>query len=105
MPRDAPQGAKREYEQSFPYTGEPVGRAAAAGREDAHAAVDAAWNAFAEWSNSAPAVRRAVLSKAVDLMMGRQQEIAGPAPVPDPTVCPRALERLERPRPRSPVRG
>ena len=67
----------REYEQTFPYTGEPVGRAAAAGREDAKAAVDAASNAFGEWSTSAPAVRRAVLSKAADLMMERQQEIAG----------------------------
>src|SRR5215469_10949218 len=67
----------REYEQTFPYTGEPVGRAAAAGREDAHAAVDAAWSAFAEWSTSPPATRRAVLNKAADLMMERQQEIAG----------------------------
>ena len=67
----------REYEQTFPYTGEPVGRAAAAGREDARAAVDAAASAFSEWSTSAPAVRRAVLSKAADLMMERQQEIAG----------------------------
>jgi vanillin dehydrogenase len=66
----------REYEQTFPYTGEPVGRAAAAGREDARAAVDAAWSAFGEWSTSAPAARRAVLSKAADLMMERQQEIA-----------------------------
>ncbi len=54
-----------------------MGRAAAAGREDAHAAVDAAWSAFAEWSRSAPAVRRAVLNKAADLMMERQPEIAG----------------------------
>ena len=72
-------GAKsgREYEQSFPFTGEPVGRAAAAGREDARAAVDAARAAFPEWSRSAPAGRRAILSKAADLLMERQQEIAG----------------------------
>ena len=36
----------REYEQSFPYTGDQVGSAAAAGREDAQAAVDAAGVAF-----------------------------------------------------------
>ncbi len=72
-------GAKsgREYEQSFPFTGEQVGWAAAAGREDAQAAVDAAAGAFAEWSRSAPAVRRAILSKAADLMMERQHQIAG----------------------------
>ena len=72
-------GAKsgREYEQSFPFTGEQVGWAAAAGREDAQAAVDAAAAAFAEWSRSAPAVRRAILNKAADLLMERQQEIAG----------------------------
>jgi vanillin dehydrogenase len=72
-------GAKsgREYEQSFPYTGDQVGFAAAAGREDARAAVDAAAAAFGEWSRSAPAERRAILSKAADLLMERQQEIAG----------------------------
>ncbi len=67
----------REYEQGFPFTGEAVGAAAAAGREDARAAVEAAQAAFAEWSTSAPAVRRAILSKAADLLMERQEEIAG----------------------------
>src|SRR6202042_1269158 len=54
-----------------------AGWAAAAGREDAQDAVDAAAGAFAEWSRSAPAGRGAILSKAVRLLMGRQQEIAG----------------------------
>jgi vanillin dehydrogenase len=72
--RDAESG--REYEQRFPYTGEVVGSAAAAAREDARAAVEAADRASAEWSHSAPAMRRAVLSKAADLLMERQQEIA-----------------------------
>ena len=66
----------REYEQVFPYTGDPVGSAPAAGREDARAAVDAAQEAFAEWSRSAPGARRAILSKAADLMIERQKEIA-----------------------------
>jgi acyl-CoA reductase-like NAD-dependent aldehyde dehydrogenase len=66
----------REYEQVFPYTGDQVGSAPAAGREDARAAVDAAQDAFAEWSRSAPGARRAILSKAADLMMERQTEIA-----------------------------
>jgi vanillin dehydrogenase len=65
------------YQQSFPFDGEPVGTAAAAGREDAHAAVDAAAAAFGEWSHSAPAMRRTILSKAADLLMERQQQIAG----------------------------
>src|ERR1700735_1960859 len=66
----------REYEQVFPYTGDQVGSAPAAGREDARAAVDAAQEAFAEWSRSAPGARRAIWSKAADLMMERQTEIA-----------------------------
>ncbi|HEY2436628.1 MAG TPA: aldehyde dehydrogenase [Solirubrobacteraceae bacterium] len=67
----------REYEQHFPYTGEVVGRAAAAEPQDASAAVDAAWAAFGEWSGSQPAVRRGVLSKAADLLSERAEEIAG----------------------------
>jgi benzaldehyde dehydrogenase (NAD) len=69
--------AGREYEQTFPFTGEVVGTAAAAGRDDARAAVDAATAAFPEWSQSAPALRRSILSKAADLLMERQEEIAG----------------------------
>jgi hypothetical protein len=58
-------GAKsgREYEQRFPYTGDQVGWAAAAGREDAQAAADAAGAAFPEWSRSAPAMRRQILTR------------------------------------------
>jgi benzaldehyde dehydrogenase (NAD) len=67
----------REYEQRFPYTAEVVGRAAAAGPEDAQAAVDAAQAAFREWSGSQPAVRRRILLKAADLLSGRAEEIAG----------------------------
>ncbi len=67
----------RIYEQAFPYTGAAVGIAPAASRQDARAAVDAAERAFGDWSHSAPAVRRAILSKGADLLMERQQEIAG----------------------------
>ncbi|MGO9961761.1 MAG: aldehyde dehydrogenase family protein, partial [Solirubrobacteraceae bacterium] len=67
----------REYEQTFPFTGEPVGTAAAASRADAHDAVDAAHAAFARWSRSAPAQRRGILLKAADLLLERQHEIAG----------------------------
>lgn len=65
------------YSQAFPYTGDEVGTAAAAGREDARAAVEAASAAFAEWSRSAPAMRREILGKAADLLMERQQGNAG----------------------------
>ena len=65
------------YGQAFPFTGEQVGVAAAAGREDARAAIEAARAAFDEWSRSAPAARREILSTAADLMMERQREIAG----------------------------
>jgi vanillin dehydrogenase len=67
----------REYEQHFPYTGEVVGRAAAAAPEDARAAIDAAETAFREWSGSQPAVRRGILLKAADLLSERAEEIAG----------------------------
>ncbi len=73
--RDAASG--REFAQSFPYTGEEVGSAAAAGPEDARAAVDAAWAAFPEWSRSAPAQRRELLSRAAEVLSGRAEEIAG----------------------------
>ena len=52
------------YEQAFPFTGEQVGAAAAANRDDARAAVAAAHEAFGSWSRSAPAERRAILNKA-----------------------------------------
>lgn len=69
-------GSGRQCEQTFPFTGERVGSAAAAGREDAGAAVQAAHDACAEWGRSAPAQRRAILSRAADLLIERQREIA-----------------------------
>jgi acyl-CoA reductase-like NAD-dependent aldehyde dehydrogenase len=70
-------GSGRSYDQRFPYSGDLVGSAAAAGREDARAAVDAAHAAFAEWSRSTPGSRRAILSKAADLLTERAEQIAG----------------------------
>ncbi len=66
----------RVYGQSFPFTGEPVGTAAAAAREDASAAVRAAQAAFPAWSASAPAQRREILSRAADLLQERAEQIA-----------------------------
>jgi vanillin dehydrogenase len=64
------------YENANPYTGETATITAAAGREDARAAVDAAAAAFKEWGRSAPAMRRKILLKAADLMEERAPEIA-----------------------------
>jgi acyl-CoA reductase-like NAD-dependent aldehyde dehydrogenase len=66
----------RTFERIDPFTGEPVTVAAAAGREDARRACDAAAAAFAEWSQTPPGRRRAVLSKAADVLMERAPEIA-----------------------------
>jgi acyl-CoA reductase-like NAD-dependent aldehyde dehydrogenase len=66
----------RTFDQTFPYTGETVGRAAAAGRKDAHAAIDAAHAAFGAWGRSTPGERRTILSKAADLLSERAEQIA-----------------------------
>jgi len=64
------------FETRNPFTGEAATSATAAGREDARAAVDAAHGAFAEWSTTGPGARRAILSRAADLIVERQNEIA-----------------------------
>jgi vanillin dehydrogenase len=71
-----PAASGREYPQAFPFTGEQVGSAAAAGPDDAAAAVEAAHTAFGAWSRSAPAQRRTILLKAADLMQERAEAIA-----------------------------
>jgi vanillin dehydrogenase len=65
------------FERTDPFTGESAGEAAAAGREDARAAVDAAAEAFEEWSNTPPGPRRELLNKASALLSERAEEIAG----------------------------
>jgi acyl-CoA reductase-like NAD-dependent aldehyde dehydrogenase len=67
----------RECEQVSPYTGETVGRAAAAGPEDVALAVAAAQEAFEAWGFGPPAPRRDVLTKAADLLQERAEQIAG----------------------------
>jgi benzaldehyde dehydrogenase (NAD) len=68
--------AGNSFSRPNPYTGETASNAAAAGREDARAAVEAAHAALAEWSATGPGARRAVLSRAADLIIERQNEIA-----------------------------
>src|SRR6195256_2054927 len=49
-----------------------VGRTAKAGQAEAQRALDAAWNAFADWSTWQPAERARLLFKAAALLKRRQ---------------------------------
>ncbi|HZC14828.1 MAG TPA: aldehyde dehydrogenase [Thermoleophilaceae bacterium] len=65
------------FEVVDPFTGEPAGIAAAASRDDARAAADAAAEAFREWSGTPPAARRELLQKAAGLLTERAPDVAG----------------------------
>jgi vanillin dehydrogenase len=67
----------RSFETTDPWTGETAGSAAAAGRDDARAAAEAAGEAFREWSRTPPTQRRELLQKAAALLMERAPQIAG----------------------------
>src|SRR3954454_19601770 len=69
-------GSGASYEKTNPWTGEPSGTSAAATREDARAAVDAAAAAFPAWSQTPVSERKALLDRAAELLMERQQGIA-----------------------------
>jgi Aldehyde dehydrogenase family len=66
----------RTCEKLGSYTGQPVSRVAAASRDDARAAADAAAEAFPSWSSTPPAERRDILLRAADLLASRAEEIA-----------------------------
>jgi acyl-CoA reductase-like NAD-dependent aldehyde dehydrogenase len=66
----------RSFETIDPWTGETAGRAAAAGRDEARAAADAAGEAFPEWSQTPPSQRRELLQRAAGLLMERAPDIA-----------------------------
>src|SRR5690348_17272114 len=70
-------GSGKTHEKTNPFTGDSAGSAAAAGREDAKAAVEAAQQAFPAWSQTPPQQRADILRKAADTLMQRQEEIAG----------------------------
>ncbi|MCP2246059.1 aldehyde dehydrogenase family protein [Lentzea aerocolonigenes] len=57
-----------------PYTGEVYAVVAAAGTADVARAVDAAEEAFAEWSATPPSARRRILLKAADVLESRTPE-------------------------------
>ncbi len=64
------------FEVRNPYTGERASVAAAAGREDARRAVEAAAAAFEGWSETPLARRREILERAAGLMEQRQTRLA-----------------------------
>ena len=66
----------RTFERRDPYTGEPVTLAAAATRDDARRAVEAARDVFWEWADMPPAERRTQLTRAADLLMERAPDVA-----------------------------
>ena len=66
----------RSFEKTNPFTGQAAGSAAAAGREDARAAVEAASQAFPAWAGAPPAQRRELLSAAAALLLERQEQLA-----------------------------
>lgn len=70
--RDASGSAS--YERMDPFTGKLATRAAAASVADANAAVEAAAAAFPAWSKTGPGERRALLSKAADVMASKVGE-------------------------------
>jgi acyl-CoA reductase-like NAD-dependent aldehyde dehydrogenase len=70
--RDASGSAS--YERMDPFTGKLATRAAAASIADANAAVEAAAAAFPAWSKTGPGERRALLSKAADVMASKVGE-------------------------------
>jgi acyl-CoA reductase-like NAD-dependent aldehyde dehydrogenase len=70
--RDASGSAS--FERMDPFTGKLATRAAAASVADANAAVEAAAAAFPAWSKTGPGERRALLSKAADVMASKVGE-------------------------------
>jgi acyl-CoA reductase-like NAD-dependent aldehyde dehydrogenase len=64
------------FERSDPLTGDTVTRAAAAGRDDARKAVDAAAAAFPAWAATPAGERRKLLNQAADTLMEAAPDIA-----------------------------
>ncbi|PKR56090.1 aldehyde dehydrogenase [Thalassospira marina] len=71
---DSPASQNRTFERKNPVTGEVATRAAAATREDAIRAADAAASAFPAWSKTGPGARRAILQKAAEIMESKGEE-------------------------------
>lgn len=73
--QDIPAARRATFERRNPVTGELASRAAAASPADATAAAEAARQAGAAWAAVGPAARRAVLSRAAELLEARSAEV------------------------------
>jgi acyl-CoA reductase-like NAD-dependent aldehyde dehydrogenase len=73
--KEAPAASGRTADSLDPWTGEPCATVAASSPLEVGLAVGAAHQAFEAWSRSKPAERRAILSRAADLMAERTPEI------------------------------
>ena len=71
---DAEGGAT--FDDLDPYTGDIVARIPAGARDDARRAIEAAADAFPEWSRTPPAARQRIFLKAADILESRQEEVA-----------------------------
>src|SRR5579863_1750158 len=64
------------FKRHDPVTGKLASEAAAASAADVDKVVEAAARAFAEWSETGPSARRALLNKAADLLESRTAEFS-----------------------------
>jgi acyl-CoA reductase-like NAD-dependent aldehyde dehydrogenase len=65
------------FERTDPFTGDAVTVAAAAGRDDARRAVEAAAQAFPAWAATGAGERRALLNASADKLMEAAPDVAG----------------------------
>jgi len=65
----------RTFENRDPWSGDVVSDVANASGADAKRAVEAAAEAFSEWSRTPPAVRQGIFLKAADVLESRQDEV------------------------------
>src|ERR1044072_6149444 len=65
----------RTFENRDPWSGDVVSEVASATGADAKRAIDAAAEAFPEWSRTPPAVRQGIFLKAADVLESRQDEV------------------------------
>ena len=72
--KDQTANENKTFDRIDPVTGEVASQAAATSKEDALEAVTAAHIAFASWSTTTPAERRALLNKAADIMDSKSDE-------------------------------
>jgi acyl-CoA reductase-like NAD-dependent aldehyde dehydrogenase len=71
-----PAKSGKTYDRLDPFTGKVATRAPASGLDDVRAAVDAAAAAFPAWSKTGPGERRALLTKAADILASKGDEFA-----------------------------